>query len=142
MTKSITPRLVNSKASRAFAVAIVWTLFFLPSILVAAERTATSGDAYIRFEGNRWVLGTASVEKTVALEGGKLFLQSFKSKATGLEMTPDNGLSDEFFILLGDKCERVSGAAGNWRLAGDRVQKLNLQATGSKSSNKESCNWT
>lgn len=90
---------------------------------VYAEQAA-SGDGYIKSEGARWVLGTASVEKVVALEEGRLLLRSFKSRVSGQEMAPGSAPSDEFSVLLGDKAERVSGGSGGWQLVGSKTLKL------------------
>ena len=48
--------------------------------------TAAADEAYIKDEGNRWTLGTATVERVVALEDGKLLLKSVKNKVTGREL--------------------------------------------------------
>ena len=42
--------------------------------------------AYINVEPSRWTLGTAAVERVVALEDGKLLLKSLKDKSTGREL--------------------------------------------------------
>jgi hypothetical protein len=47
---------------------------------------AASGDGYVRAEATRWTLGTASVEKVVSLEGGRLLLRSFRNRQSGREM--------------------------------------------------------
>ena len=48
----------------------------------------TSEDAYINTDGTAWTLGTASVEKTIALEGGMLVTRSFKNRTSGHQLSP------------------------------------------------------
>src|ERR1700733_6043111 len=65
----------------------------------------TSADAYIKSERAKWILGTASVEKTVVLEGGRMVTKSFKNKISGHELSP-------------------SDATGPWKLIGAKTSKL------------------
>ncbi|HEY4283980.1 MAG TPA: hypothetical protein VGM62_13015, partial [Chthoniobacterales bacterium] len=108
----------------AFARRMVWITCFLLLMPAPAARAASSDDGYIKSQGTRWVLGTATVEKVIELEGGKFLLRSFKSKASGRELVAGGVASDEFSILLGEKAERVSGATGDWQLVGAKTQKL------------------
>ena len=73
-------------------------------------------DAYIRVEGNRWTLGTALMERTVALEDGKLLLKSLKNKATGHELISSGVPSEEFFLRIGDAKQPITGSTGPWKL--------------------------
>ena len=84
----------------------------------AAERL-TSGDAYVVDGGNRWTLGTADVEKTVALTAGRLVVESFKNKASGWEMTPPGASPEELTpATLGIR------SAGPWTLKKSRSSRL------------------
>jgi len=114
----------NGGGGGAFAVLAAWIACFLLLTPARAEQAASSDDGYIKSQGTWWVLGTASVEKVVALEEGKFQLRSFKSKASGQELVVENVPSDEFSVLLGEKAERVSGATGGWQLVGSQTQKL------------------
>jgi hypothetical protein len=80
----------------------------------AAVAADGSGDAYIRNQGNRWTLGTASVERVVAFEEGRLLLKSFRNKTTGRELAP--AASAEFFFRLNENPEPVTSATGPWKL--------------------------
>ena len=87
--------------------------------------TATvAEDAYITAEGNRWTLGTAAVERVVALEKGKLLLRSLKNKVTGRELISSGTPSEEFFVRLSDAKEPLSGATGPWKLVRANQTKL------------------
>ena len=85
----------------------------------AAEIRVTSGDAYVRSEGNRWTFGTASVERTIALEDGRLLLLGFKNKQSGREMVP-NGRS------LVELSPAMAGAEqdGRWTLVAAEARTL------------------
>ena len=93
--------------------------------------TSAAEDAYIKAEGQRWTLGTATAERVVALENGKLLLKSLKNKATGAELVAGGAASEEFFFRVGDARPPISGATGPWKLV--RPSKRN--------SSKVSCSW-
>lgn len=78
-----------------------------------------SGDGYIRAGASRWVLGTASVEKTRVLDKGQLLLTSFVNRRTGREMVPAGRPVVEL-------SPRSLGAdvAAPWTLAGSSVRRL------------------
>ncbi len=87
--------------------------------------TATAaGEAYIRAEGNRWILGTATAERVVALEEGKLLLKSFKDKVTGRELISSGTPSEEFSLRLGGVAEPLTGVTGPWKLVRANQTKL------------------
>ncbi len=79
--------------------------------------------AYINVEPSRWTLGTAAVQRVVALEDGKLLLKSLKDKTTGRELA-SRGASEEFFVRLNDGKEPLTGATGPWRLVRARQTRL------------------
>jgi len=86
---------------------------------------AAAEEAYITAEGNRWTLGTATAERVVALEEGKLLLKSFKDKVAGRELISGGTPSEEFSLRLGDAEEPLSGATGPWKLVRANQTKLN-----------------
>ncbi len=60
-----------------------------------------NSDAYVKQEGTTWTFGTASVERTVALEDGRLLLKSFKIK--GREVAaPDELLAGRWELVSSD----------------------------------------
>jgi hypothetical protein len=65
----------------------------------------TSEDAYIKTGRTQWILGTASVEKTIALEKGMLVTKSFRNKISGHELSSSN-------------------STGPWKLVGAKTSKL------------------
>lgn len=82
----------------------------------------TSGDAYIRREGDRWTFGTASVRRVVALTEGRFRLESFRDDVAGREWAATTGASEEFVVSLGDA--RVGGDSGGWLLEEAREEQL------------------
>ncbi len=84
---------------------------------------ADSSNGYIKHDGTTWTLGTASVERVVALEEGKLLLKSFKDKASGNELATG---SSELSFALGTSENRITGASGGWVLS-DAVESQGNQ---------------
>jgi len=76
--------------------AVIWLA--VSRSLLAMATAAEEG--YIRAEGSQWTLGTATVERVVALEEGKLLLKSLKDKVTGRELISSGTPSEEFFVRL------------------------------------------
>ena len=105
---------------KIFAIALVAAAEALTATLaIAAEETS---NGYIKSAGNRWTLGTAGVERVVALENGKLLLKSLKNKLSGRELAP--GTAAEFFLCLGEGKQLVTSATGPWKLVGAKQTKL------------------
>ena len=71
-----------------------------------------SFDSYLRQEGNRWIMGTSRVEKTIELDHGRIQLTSFKNKISGREYIQNGAVSDEI-LFMADGHE-VSGSDGRW----------------------------
>lgn len=104
-------------------------LFHISMMLMALAMTARaatlrSGNAMIREDGAQWVLGTDTIEKTVALEGGKFLLKSFRHKAANQELIPAGAPSEEFSFALGYSPDRIGGASGGWKLVSAKTAKL------------------
>lgn len=76
--------------------------------------------AYIKHEGTTWTLGTASAERVVALENGKLLLRQFKDKISGQELAADG---PEMAFALGSPEHRITGASGGWTLVDAKESK-------------------
>ena len=95
----------------------------LACLISAACLRATGGDGYVKKSDSRWTFGTRSVERTVALEDGKLLLKSFKNKLTGQELIA-GAPAAEFAFLLGESKQPVSSASGPWKLIGVDQKKL------------------
>ena len=97
-------------------------IIFLGSIANAA---LAADDGYIKADGNRWTLGTAAVERVVALEDGKLLLKSFKNKVTGRELIADGcARPTSSSSGLDDAKQPLTGSTGPWKLIGDKQTKL------------------
>ncbi len=93
-----------------------------PSVTQASSPGAEPGVGEIRRDGNKWILTTKAVERTVAFDAGRLILESLKDKATGRELVPPGVRSGEFSVSLGDASSRLSGAEGAWSLV-DAAQR-------------------
>ena len=89
-------------------------LFLISMVSFAFAADLTSGDGYIRREDNRWVIGTAMVEKTISLNRGSLTLTSFKNKASQREYVQGGVASSE--IRLTANGEDITGSDGKWTL--------------------------
>jgi hypothetical protein len=99
----------------------VWLATLCPSFIGSAVATE---EAYIRAERQRWTLGTATVERVVALEHGRLLLKSLKNQRTGRDLVSPGALSEEFFVRIGDAKAPVTGSTGPWRLIRADTTKL------------------
>jgi hypothetical protein len=94
-----------------------WTVFVPTALFLQLLASAVpADDAYIKADGNKWTLGTATIEQVVALEDGRFLLKSFKNKTTNRELVPGGTVSDEFFVRLGDAKQPLTGATGPWKL--------------------------
>ena len=75
---------------------MIWvSIFFILIVDFTFAADLRSGDGYIRKEDNRWVIGTAMVEKTISLNRGSLTLTSFKNKASQREYVQGGVASGE-----------------------------------------------
>ena len=81
--------------------------FFLGLFLAYPCLSETSEDAYILSNGTKWTLGTAMVEKSIALQHEMLVTTSFKNKANGQDLAPSN-------------------TSGPWTFVGAHTSKLKL----------------
>ena len=102
--------------------AVTWAVAIAALLLLVAQPArgdVTSDDGYIRQQGNRWVLGTASVERIVALEDGRLLLKSFKNRRSGHEMVvPGTGVEELTPAVVG------VNVPGPWTLRSARPSRL------------------
>jgi hypothetical protein len=88
------------------------------TVLVSAE------DARIEQRGLEWRLASATMERVVALENGKLQLKSLKDRRSGHEFVAPGTVAEEFFVTVGASAERWSGAQGGWERVDAKVTKL------------------
>jgi hypothetical protein len=70
-----------------------------PLARLSVSQALESHDGYIRPEPNRWVIGTAVVEKVVTLTDGRLVLTSFKNKFSGREYVQSGASSNEIVVV-------------------------------------------
>ncbi len=103
---------------------IAFSLVVLTGAFTGRSLALQSSDAYIRDTGRKWVFGTDKVERTVALEDGRLLLKSFRNKATDTELVPDGAASDEFSVSIGDQEHTVTGTSGGWQLVEAKQAEL------------------
>ena len=101
---------------------VLWAVPAL--VLWAGNSRLQADDATIKQDGPQWKLETATMERVIALEDGKLLLKSFKNKASGRELIPPGTPSEEFFLAVNQNTNRWSGSMGGWKLADSKVTKL------------------
>ena len=115
MSRSPHPRVALPCFGR---VSLLWLGLLVLSIRGYAMEV--SSDAYIEENGTTWTLGTATVERVVALEDGKLLLKQFKDKVSGQELAADGS---ELAFALGTPENRITGASGGWTLVDAEATK-------------------
>jgi len=79
----------------------------------------TSDDAYLRRQGDAWVLGTSAMERTIALRNGRLLLVGLKNKRSGRELVVPAAPGEELSTAIGG----MEGE-GPWKLQKARSAKL------------------
>jgi hypothetical protein len=84
-----------------------------------AQTPVHSGDGYVRRDGNEWIMGSASVEKKVRLDGGQLYLVSLRNKLTGREYQDATTQPGEIRFFANG--EDVSASDWSWTLRGERA---------------------
>ena len=86
-------------------------ILFIAVPILRAQTNLKSGDAYVRREGNEWIMGTSSAERRVRLEGGRFSLVSLRNKISGREYQDSVSPPAEFQFLV----DGQDVAASNWR---------------------------
>lgn len=101
----------------------LWCLVLLLAFSLGGRATAGEAGGYIEADGTSWKLGTATVEKVVALRDGRLVLTSFKDKASGFDLAPGDASSSELGFGLEAADNRITGATGGWQLVAAEQSK-------------------
>jgi len=92
-------------------------------ILLSVAAFATrSGDGYISRTGNMWTLGTAKIERKIALSKGRFYTTSLKNKISGRNMVPPGAMSEELRLVVDG--QEISGTGGGWKLVEARDHLL------------------
>ena len=81
--------------------------------LAYPQANIQSGDAYVRHQGNDWIIGTARTEKRVRLAGGRLVLASLRNKVSGREYHDGNPTDEIRFVANG---QDAGGVGWRWDL--------------------------
>jgi len=99
----------------------VMLLCFSLILGVSPALSLTSKDAYVIRKGDNWTLGTAKVERKLALADGKFVTTLWQDKTSGRELLPVGTISDELVAVVDG--QQVLGSAGGWKLldAGERA---------------------
>lgn len=92
------------------------------SITAAQAHTLKSEDAYIHNTPSQWVLGTASMEKTISLDEGRLLATHYRHKTAGIDLLPAAASYDEFFVNL--DTQRITSSTGPWKMVNTKTSKL------------------
>ena len=110
----------RKKTDRLFirrAVLIQFSILCMAASLLCAEVNLQSSDAYVRREGNDWIIGTSKVERRVRLANGQLCLISLRNKLSGQEYQDANAPPGEIRFLANG---RDAGASSwHWTLHGE-----------------------
>ena len=77
-----------------------------------------SADAFIRNEGTKWTLGSATMTRTIVFRDGRLLLESLLDRSSGRELAVAGSPSAEFAFTLGTPEPRLTSADGGWALLG------------------------
>ena len=100
----------------------LFSISIIASTCLGALPETRSRDGYVRRTTAGWVIGTASVEKVVHMEGGKLLLASHKNKASDREYFQGGRNAGEFRLIVGS--ETLSGSSGGWSLVREETHRL------------------
>jgi hypothetical protein len=127
---SATPSVPANPARRALPQAHTiraWPLGVLPCVLIGlAGSLQAAGNATIARQGQQWTFDTATMQRVVALDQGRLLLQSLKNKTSGRQWVLPGTTSEEFSVTVGQPGERWSGSMGGWNLVDSRLATLPL----------------
>jgi len=93
----------------------------VPGRILGSDVTE-SGGGYVRSGGGRWTIGTATVEKVIALDNGRLGPSSFRNKLTGREYIQGGALANDLRLIVDG--HEITGAGGGWVLAGENSHRL------------------
>ena len=91
---------------------------------MGGSEVEAGSDAYVRANGSKWTLGSASVERTVSLNDGKFLLESFKNKLNGKELKPAGTISSEIAFSVNSASNRITGASSGWKLVSSKETVL------------------
>ena len=111
----------RASSLRAFCGGLVKLSLFL-SLTVSLSHSQTkiqNADAYVRREGNEWVLGTSLVERKLLLADGRFSQSSLRNKKSGREyQAGKTGNAEIRFLANG---EDVGASSWHWKLRNDHT---------------------
>jgi hypothetical protein len=87
--------------------------------LLNAQTNLQSKDAYVRREGDAWIMGTSLIEKRVGFEGGRFLALSLRNKLTGREYLDEQNSSAE--IRFSANGHDISAPNWQWKLGLDHT---------------------
>src|SRR5689334_7292535 len=89
--------------------------------VLSAQATVTSKDAYLRYEGNAWTLGTSSFEKKLVLSDGQLVTAFLRNKVARHEYQGRRAPSEIRFRVDG---QDVGTPPWSWTAENSRSRQL------------------
>jgi len=114
------PRVTRNSSRRAVVLQLL-TLCAAASFLYAQDALHTnnlqSKDAYVRREGDGWIMGTSLVEKRVGFKDGKFVARSLRNKLSGREYLDGTNSSAE--IRFSANGHDVSAPNWQWKIGSD-----------------------
>jgi hypothetical protein len=122
MGQYLTARQKAGRISIYGAILIQLSLVCALSTLLRAQTNLQSGDAYVRRQGDEWIIGTSMTERRIRLADGRLTLISLRNKISGREYQDENNPSAEIQFLAGG--QDVDASNWRWRLRDERSERL------------------
>src|SRR5437868_13932378 len=93
-----------------------------PLVFVSAVALAAPGAARIERSGNKWIIDTGVVQKTVQVADGTVLLASFTQIASGRQYVNGRQKSPEVRLSVDDVV--ISGLDPGWTVVADDIRKL------------------
>ncbi|MGH9544909.1 MAG: hypothetical protein ACRD23_06805 [Terriglobales bacterium] len=99
---------------------VIQLLFLCMAVSLShAQINIQSGDAYVRREGNEWIMGTSRVERRVRLTNGQFVLASFRNKSSGTEYQDASKAPAE--IRFAADGHDASASQWSWKFRSERT---------------------
>jgi hypothetical protein len=106
---------ISIRSAILIQLSILWTA----ASLFGAELNLQSRDAYVRSEGNEWIIGTSRVERRLRFVNGQFCLVSLRNKLSGQEYQDGNNPPAEVRFFTNGK--DVSASSWHWTLHSETV---------------------
>ncbi len=89
-------------------------------LLILSVPPLLAQDASVKQSGNSWTLGSNKAERTITLDGGRLYTSSWKDLSSGRELLAGTGPDELAAVVNG---AQVSGKSGGWKFESVRSRR-------------------